>query len=64
MLEYGYPFEDLKKQLEAQQGVDEVCTVKIDGFYLDHLLADLFRSMKEVEDEAMLDLLDDQRCEI
>lgn len=64
VLEYGYPFEELQTQLEALAGIDELRTVTIDEFYLNLLLGDLFRSMKQTEDEALFDLLDELYTEI
>ena len=62
--EYGYPFADLKAQLERVTAVNKVCSVTIEPFYLDHLLADLIRSMKTIRRRALLERLDELYIEI
>ncbi len=62
--EYGYPFADLKAQLERVAALNEACSVTIEPFYLDHLLADLIRSMKTIRRRALLERLDELYIEI
>lgn len=62
--EYGYPFADLNGQLERLAEVNESCPVTIEPFYLDHLLADLIRSMKTIRHRALLERLDELYIEI
>ncbi|MCB1806028.1 MAG: hypothetical protein KDJ99_13050 [Candidatus Competibacteraceae bacterium] len=56
--DYGYPFEDLRRQLQALAENDDEHVVTIDPYYLDHLLADLVRSMKRAN-SRLLDELDE-----
>lgn len=60
----GYPFEDLNSQLERLVEVNASCTVTIQPFYLDHLLADSVRAMKTIRRRALLEQLDELYIEI
>ena len=56
--DYGYPFAELKHQLQVLAKDDDERLVTIDPYFLDHLLADLVRSMKRA-DSRVLDELDE-----
>ena len=58
ILEYGYPFEVLRGQLNALKDSQLSEEVTTDDFYLGNLLADIVRSMKETEHEDLLERLD------
>jgi hypothetical protein len=49
----------LSQQLERLADDGRVAVVSIDSFYLDHLIANLIRSAKEIGDEALLEELDE-----
>jgi hypothetical protein len=48
----------LSQQLERLADDGREAVVSIDSFYLDHLIANLIRSAKEIRDEALLEELD------
>ncbi len=62
--EYGYPFEDLANQLRGLEKSERTEEVTTDDFYLGNLLADLVRSMKETDDDVLLQRLDELYYEL
>ena len=56
--EYGYPFEDFRKQLSTSSSSRATKTLNIDPFYLDKLIGNLAISMKEVDSYALIEELD------
>ena len=58
ILEYGYPFPEqveLLKPLSCQRGMEEV---SIDRYWLELIIGDLSRSIKETEDFHLQEELD------
>mgnify|MGYP005851116755 CR=1 FL=1 len=58
LLDYGYPFPDLRQALERLVDRPGEATVSVAPFYIEMLVADLVRSAKEISDEALLEELD------
>ena len=47
LLQYGYPFEPEKKQLQRLVARDDIGTITISPFYLDKLIGDLCYSINK-----------------
>ena len=59
ILEYGYPFPDARKQLEACAKSDDVEILTISPFYLDKLIGDLSYSInKRTKGQTQRELFD------
>lgn len=53
MRKHGYPFEDLKAELEKHVGSSGTITIPITPFELEQLIGDLSRSCNDTEDEKL-----------
>jgi len=58
MIKYGYPFEDQKNQLKQYSRVEGWHKIQISKFYLEHIIGDLCRSIREVRSQALIEELD------
>jgi hypothetical protein len=58
LLRYGYPFEEVKEQLEAFKGRKGPHHLKIGAFYPSMMIADLVRSAKAIRSDAVLEEID------
>jgi hypothetical protein len=58
ILKYGYPFPDQKPLFEAIAGKQGFHLVNIDQYWLEHIIGDLARSIKETRSEALQEELD------
>ena len=59
LLEYSYPFEAERNQLEQFHGNREPHKFMCDTFYLPKLVSDLVYSAKQIYDGGILDELDE-----
>jgi hypothetical protein len=59
LLRYGYPFEHEEKQLRHFEGKAGLHVLKVDSFYLSHLIGDLIRSAKTIRSNRLLEELDE-----
>ena len=59
LLRYGYPFPDAEAALRGSEAVRGFHRVTIAGFWLEHLIADLVRSMKKIRSRGLLEELDE-----
>lgn len=57
LLEYAYPFDKEREQLDRYRDAPGTHTLKVDTFYLSRLIGDLVYSAKEIEDEGLLEEL-------
>ena len=62
LLNYGYPFEPERKQLERLVGRNQLGTITISAFYLDKLIGDLCYSINKRTSGRVQDQLID-RCD-
>lgn len=62
ILRYGYPFDDIRKALEARKASKAIETVPISAFELERLIGDLSSSINDLTGGAvqkkLLDLCD------
>lgn len=58
LLEYGYPFPEEQRQLRSSKAVKGWHRVPIGAYWIELMVADLVRSAKEINDEALLEELD------
>ena len=58
VLKYGYPFEDEEKQLKEFSRVNGWHRFVVSEFYLEHIIADICRSMREVQSTRLIEELD------
>ncbi len=58
ILEYGYPFGDEENQLQKISQVKGWHKFQADEFYIEHIIADLCRSMREVKGEQLIEEID------
>lgn len=59
ILEYGYPFPEQAIALQKVAGRPGCHVVSIEGFSLEMILADLSRSIRELDDGALVEELDE-----
>lgn len=59
ILEYGYPFLEQAEILQAVADKRGYHAISIDEFWLEMILADLSRSMREINDGSLLKELDE-----
>ena len=59
ILQYGYPFAQIEDAVRALDGSSSLETVVLDRFYLKKLVGDLYRSIKESDDQDLRTRLDD-----
>ena len=59
ILKYGYPFPKHKPLFEKVAGKPGWHTLEIDGYWLELIIGDLCRSMKEVRSRPLLEELDE-----
>lgn len=59
LLKYGYPLPEAEAALRSSKAVDGFQRVKIGDFWIEHLIADLVRSMKEIRGRGLLEELDE-----
>lgn len=52
LLECGYPFSEQEEALRSTKAVRRIHRVKIGAFWIEHVIADLARSMKDPESSA------------
>ncbi len=57
LLRYGYPFEGIEQALKACESSRKIEIISVDRFELDHLIADLCRSIKQLKLGRTLDQL-------
>lgn len=58
ILKYGYPFPEHADRLRASKLEAGWHVVRIDAYWIEMWIADLVRSAKEIESQALLDELD------
>ncbi len=58
LIEYGYPFEDEEQKLRGSRAVKGFHRVRIGGYWIELMVADLSRSMREIRNRALLEELD------
>lgn len=58
LLEYAYPFDDEREQLEKFKDSPGLHVLRVDTFYLSRLIGDLVYSAKGIEDEELLEEFD------
>ena len=59
LLKYGYPFPEAEAALRNSNTVRGFHRVKIGDFWIEHLIADLVRSMKKIRSRGLLEELDE-----
>jgi len=59
LLKYGYPFPEAEAALRNSKAVRGFHRVKIGDFWIEHLIADLARSMKKIRSRGLLEELDE-----
>jgi len=59
LLKYGYPFPDAEAALRCSSAVRGFHRVEIGDFWIEHLIADLVRSMKKIRSRGLLEELDE-----
>ena len=59
ILQYGYPFPRIEGAVRALDGSSTVETVALDRFDLQRLVGDLYRSIKESDDQGLQIRLND-----
>jgi hypothetical protein len=58
ILEYGYPFQEQEILFEAAAKKKRNSVIQIDSFWLETILGDLCRSMREINSYYLLEQLD------
>jgi hypothetical protein len=58
LLEYGYPFSDEEQKLRGSRAVKGFHRVRIGSYWIELMVADLSRSMREIRNRALLEELD------
>ena len=58
ILKYGYPFPDELEKFKTISGKSGWQTVEIDDYWLELIIGDLCRSMREVKSDSLLEELD------
>jgi len=58
LLEYGYPFSDEEQKLRGSRAVKGFHRVRIGAYWIELMVADLSRSMREIRNRALLEELD------
>lgn len=61
LLKYGYPFPDAELPLRESRAVKGVHRVRIDAYWLEMMLGDLCRSLREQSSRA---LAEEPRCAV
>jgi hypothetical protein len=59
LLRYGYPFDDVRAQLESFKTRKGPHSLQIDSFYLPRLTADLVYSAKKIRSRTTLHEIDE-----
>ncbi len=59
VLKYGYPFPDEAELFKPFAGKAGYHTLDIDQYWLEMIIADLSRSMREVKSHSLIDELDE-----
>jgi hypothetical protein len=62
VIKYGYPFPDDAARLRASPLRNGVHVVTIDPYWVEMWVADIVRSAKEIESDALLAQLDEVCC--
>jgi len=57
LLQYGYPFEQIKNALLAQENSDCIAIVPMNSFYLEKLIGDLCYSINRMQSGSLQDRL-------
>jgi hypothetical protein len=63
ILKYGYPFPDEAKLFQPFSGKAGYHTISIDKYWLEIIIGDLCRSIKEVKSHSLIDELD-ELCDV
>lgn len=58
VLKYGYPFPEQEKLFEAVKNKSGYHKIKIDKYWLELIVGDLCRSIREVKSDALQEELD------
>jgi hypothetical protein len=58
LLKYGYPFPDAEQPLRESRAVKGVHHVRIDAYWLEMMLGDLCRSVRQLSSHALVEELD------
>lgn len=58
LLKYGYPFPEAEQPLRESRAVKGIHHVRIDAYWLEMMLGDLCRSVREQSSHALLEELD------
>jgi hypothetical protein len=58
LLKYGYPFPEAEQPLRENRAVKGIHHVRIDAYWLEMLLGDLCRSLREQSSRALVEELD------
>jgi hypothetical protein len=58
LLNYGYPFPEAERPLRESQAVEGIHHVRIDAYWLEMMLGDLCRSVRQQSSRALVEELD------
>jgi len=58
LLKYGYPFPEAEQPLRESRAVKGIHHVRIDAYWLEMMLGDLCRSVREQSNPALVEELD------
>jgi hypothetical protein len=58
LLKYGYPFPEAERPLRESRAVKGVHRVRIDAYWLEMMLGDLCRSVRQQSSRALVEELD------
>jgi succinate dehydrogenase/fumarate reductase flavoprotein subunit len=58
LLKYGYPFPDPEQALRESRAIGGIHRVRIDDYWIEHLVADLSRSARKIRSRSLLEEID------
>jgi hypothetical protein len=58
LLKYGYPFPEAERPLRESRAIKGIHHVRIDAYWLEMMLGDLCRSVREQSSRALVEELD------